>query len=141
MTSAEFANWLERYGQAWIKRDPEAAVQLFAPDARYYETPFDVPLVGRADIWQYWQHVPQSQESISFQATPLAIVNGACRRVKLDGVFLLQFDSQGLCVELREWWHRRELSTGSTSVERNHGNECWQRCATPRPNAVANAIG
>jgi hypothetical protein len=122
MTSAEFATWLERYGQAWIKRDPEAAVQLFAPDARYHETPFDAPLVGRTDIWQYWQHVAESQESVSFQATPLAIVKGACiarwqakftrvpsaRRVELDGVFVLEFDSQGLCVELREWWHRRE---------------------------------
>jgi hypothetical protein len=122
MKSAEFANWLERYGQAWIKRDPKAAVELFAPDARYYETPFDAPLVGLAGIWQYWQQVPQSQESISFQATPLAIANGSYiarwqakftripsgRRVELDGVFVLEFDSQGLCVELREWWHRRE---------------------------------
>lgn len=122
MTSPEFASWLERYGQAWIKRDPEAAVQLFGADARYYETPFDAPFVGRTDIWKYWQHVPESQESISFQATPLAIVNGTCiahwqakftrvpggRRVELDGIFVLEFNSHGLCVKLREWWHRRE---------------------------------
>lgn len=122
MNSTEFANWLERYGQAWVKRDPEAALKLFASDARYYETPFDAPLVGRAAIGRYWQHVSESQENISFKATPLAIVTSACiarwrakftripngTRVELDGVFLLKFDSQGLCVELREWWHRRE---------------------------------
>jgi hypothetical protein len=26
----------------------------------------------------------------------------------LDGIFLLEFNDEGLCRDLREWWHRAE---------------------------------
>jgi hypothetical protein len=29
-------------------------------------------------------------------------------RAKLDGMFLLTFDTDGLCSDLLEWWHRQE---------------------------------
>jgi hypothetical protein len=31
------------------------------------------------------------------------------KRVELDGIFVLGFDETGLCTELREWWHLRDL--------------------------------
>jgi len=30
------------------------------------------------------------------------------QRVRLDGVFLLEFDGDGRCTRLREWWHADE---------------------------------
>jgi hypothetical protein len=122
MTEADLTRWLEEYGRAWTGRDPEAAAGLFAADARYHETPFDAPMVGGEAIRQYWRHVPESQENIRFEATPVAVIGAtgiarwrarftrvpSGRRVELDGVFLLEFSGDGLCVELREWWHRRE---------------------------------
>jgi len=121
VTGTELQEWLDRYGLAWSERDPEAVAGLFSPEARYHETPFAPPSVGREEILRYWQQVPRSQREISFRAAPLGIVNGTCivrwqaeftrvasgERVELDGVFLLEFDERGLCVELREWWHRR----------------------------------
>jgi len=123
MTTADLALWLERYGKAWVDRDPDAALGLFSADARYHETPFDPPALGLAGIRQYWQRVPETQRDIRFEATPLAIAGEDCiarwhaaftriatgARIELDGVFVLRFDDRGMCKELREWWHRREM--------------------------------
>ncbi|OFZ88838.1 MAG: hypothetical protein A2V78_09750 [Betaproteobacteria bacterium RBG_16_64_18] len=46
MTIHDFQQWLDRYGDAWVAGDPDAAVQLFSSDAAYYETPFDEPMFG-----------------------------------------------------------------------------------------------
>lgn len=122
MNLSDLERWLERYGRAWIERDPVAAAALFTGDARYYETPFDPPLAGRAAIRAYWEDVPGSQRDISFTSRAIAVVGATAvaawraaftrvpsgRRVELDGVFVLAFDEAGACCELREWWHRRE---------------------------------
>jgi ketosteroid isomerase-like protein len=122
MTIDDLQRWLDRYGNAWVERDPAAAAELFAVGARYHETPFDPPLAGRAGIREYWEDVPRSQEHITFSSRALVVAGAtgvaqwqSCftripsrRRVELDGVFLLQFDDAGRCTELREWWHRRE---------------------------------
>jgi len=125
MTTADLELWLERYGRAWVDRDPDAALGLFSADARYHETPFDPPVEGHAGIRRYWQRVPETQEDIHFEASALAVADGKCiarwqaaftriatgARIELDGVFVLTFDDRGVCTELREWWHRRESSS------------------------------
>ncbi len=123
MTLNDFVHWLSRYGNAWIARDPAAAVALFSADAAYHETPFDQPLVGSRAIHQYWTDgAEQSQREVSFEATPIALENGrglahwraSFRRVpsnvfvELDGMLSATFDENKRCVEFREWWHRRE---------------------------------
>jgi hypothetical protein len=123
ITEADLDEWVNRYGAAWTQRDPAAAEVLFSPTATYYETPFDQPLTGRAAIREYWSHVPKSQRDITFSSSRLAIAGVVAiahwraaftrietgKRVELDGIFLLRFDETGLCTELREWWHLREL--------------------------------
>ncbi|MBP7147586.1 MAG: nuclear transport factor 2 family protein [Acidobacteria bacterium] len=122
MTVAELEAWLARYKRAWEEHDPEAAARLFAEDAVYRESPFQSALVGRAAIRGYWNEVARGQRDVSFAAEVLAggegrgIAHwsatftraGSGRRVELDGVFVLRFDEVGLCVELQEWWRRRE---------------------------------
>jgi ketosteroid isomerase-like protein len=121
LTSAALAAWLERYGAAWEARDASAAGSLFAPDARYRESPFDEPMKGRSGIEEYWRSVTADQREVRFESRIIA-VNGNTgvahwsakfRRestgamVELDGVFVLEFDSSGQCSTLREWWHVR----------------------------------
>ena len=119
MTTAEFEEWLAAYGRAWESRDPEAAAALFTEDTRYYETPFGEPAVGRDGVRSYWAVATENQRNVHFRYEVFFVgeESGAARwraeyslhpegkRAKLDGVFLLQFNGEGLCRELREWWH------------------------------------
>lgn len=114
--------WLTKYGQAWEARAPQLAAGLFSEDCRYFETPFSEPAIGRDGVFRYWQAVPEGQSDITFRYRILAVqastviahwiasftrtAKGA--RVKLDGVFVLEFTDEGQCRSLREWWHREE---------------------------------
>ena len=109
--------WLDAYGRAWETRDPDAAVELFSEDATYRETPFGVVMEGRDAIRSYWQEIPETQRDISFGADILGLDPALVHwwssytrirddaPVRLDGVFLLEFDDASRCTKLREWWH------------------------------------
>jgi hypothetical protein len=121
LSPATLESWLKRYGHAWEARDPARARELFTPNARYHEMPFDSPKLGRAGIEEYWRTVTADQRDVKFDSRVIAVQgntgiahwsavfklasNGAT--VALDGVFVLEFDSAGLCSTLREWWHVR----------------------------------
>ena len=126
MTSAELTTWLERYGQAWEARDPDAVAALFTDDAAYYETPFGKPAQGRDGVRAYWAAATRNQRQVkfSFEVSSVAGEVGIARwwaeytreptglMARLDGIFLLEFDASGQCRTLREWWHRAETPKG-----------------------------
>jgi len=124
MTRGDFEQWLERYGEAWKSGSPDAAVQLFSADARYHETPFEEPMIGRNAIHAYWTMGAQDgQTAVSFSATIVAFEGPegfahwqaeftqvpSGRRVRLDGVLSARFDDDDKCITFREWWHRHEM--------------------------------
>lgn len=123
MTIHDFRRWLDRYGIAWMTGDPDAVVQLFAPDAAYYETPFDEPMLGAEAIRRYWTDgAKHAQAEVTFEASPVSLSGNTAfarwratfRRVpsnafvELDGVLSARFDTGMRCKEFREWWHRKE---------------------------------
>ena len=118
-----FTLGLERFGDAWRHRDPEAIGDLFSPSARYQDTPFAEPLDGRDDIRDYWTRAGRhSADDVEFHAEPLAFDDNAGiahwhaefttlpaeHHVALDGILMATLDAQGRCTDLREWWHRVE---------------------------------
>jgi hypothetical protein len=121
LTPSVLESWLARYKQAWEQRDPAQAAALFTENAPYRETPFDAPKAGRPGIRDYWATVTADQRNVDFKSAVVAVngQTGVARwsasltsaasgaRVELDGVFVLTFDGNGLCSELREWWHVR----------------------------------
>jgi ketosteroid isomerase-like protein len=121
LTSASFERWLAGYEQAWESRDAARAAELFTPDARYQETPFDEPKKGQAGVHQYWSSVTADQRNIDFESqiigvngqTGIAHWSATCTSastgvpLELDGIFVLTFAEDGRCSELREWWHLR----------------------------------
>lgn len=125
LTLDGFKKWLDLYGQASRDRDPQAAAELFSPDAQYFETPFDEPMIGRDAIYQYWSGAAQSLRDVQFSYQILAVKQnlGLARwqanfvpaslgaRIALDGVLLAEFDDQGKCSLFREWWHRQEIDS------------------------------
>ncbi|MEX2523424.1 MAG: nuclear transport factor 2 family protein [Gammaproteobacteria bacterium] len=113
------AVWLEGYKSAWVERDADKAAALFSEDATYLDNPHNEPYKGRAGIHEYWSDVTSDQRGVTFDYEILttygntAVAQWAARftsvssgaTVKLDGIFLLDFDENGLCSRLREWWH------------------------------------
>lgn len=114
-----FANWLDRYRQAWEQRDPAAASALFTEQATYRETPYDPPFEGRAEIEAYWAKAVAGQRDVRFtsdilacsgdrgisrwHATFNAVEGGAT--IDLDGIFLCRFADDSLVAAFEEWWH------------------------------------
>jgi uncharacterized protein (TIGR02246 family) len=119
LTRAKVEAWLADYESAWENRDADAAARIFTPDATYHENPFEAPKAGRAGIKEYWSGVTADQREVDFKSDVIAVngntgvahwhakfklaSNGAT--LELDGAFVLEFDENGLCQSLREWWH------------------------------------
>jgi len=114
-----FTSWLDTYGKASQENDARASSELFASDARYYETPFDEPMIGREAIYQYWLEGAQAlkDKQSTYEVYSVKDHLGIARwhsqftvvqngiRMGLDCLFLVAFDEDGLCSEFREWWH------------------------------------
>ena len=119
LTASTLEKWLAGYEHAWEGRDPAAAAELFTPNAAYHEMPFEAPKAGRAGIREYWAEVTKDQRDIDFKSQVISVTGqtgvahwsatftapSTGARVELDGVFVLTFDKDGRCSELREWWH------------------------------------
>ncbi len=130
----QFASWMEMYCQASRENDARASSELFALDAKYYETPFSEPMIGRAAIYQYWLKGAQTLKDKEFSYQILSVEDNygiarwqssftiieSGKRIALDSLFLVQFEENGLCREFREWWHLRTLDNIRT--EEPHEN-------------------
>jgi hypothetical protein len=126
VTYEAFKSWLDAYGRAWETQDPRAVAALFTEEATYQETPFVGPLRGRSAIAAYWSHATGSHTNVHFGYEVLTLDenNGIAHwwcsflrppgtaPLKLDGIFVLQFEGSGRCKSLREWWHRQEKGKG-----------------------------
>lgn len=119
LTVTAFDRWMAAYGQASAADDPLASAGLFSEDARYYESPFDAPRVGRQAIYDYWaagaQNLTGKRSTYDILAVREAVgiarwrsrfvVKATGAVVVLDCIFLAEFDAAGLCCCFREWWH------------------------------------
>lgn len=122
MTLEEFKSWMDAYGRAWEKRDPQGAAELYAEDGSYQVSPFVEPMRGREAIHEYRTEVARTEQDIKFGYEVLAVTPdyGIARwwasfirippwlDTKLDGIFLISLDANGKCRSLREWWHKQQ---------------------------------
>ena len=118
VTTGDVERWLAGYEAAWEQRDAQAAAALFAEDARYFETPYAEPFAGRGGIESYWARVTADQRDVDFNARVLATTGstgiahwearfelaGPGIEVRLDGIFVLEFEDARTVRVLREWW-------------------------------------
>jgi nuclear transport factor 2 (NTF2) superfamily protein len=119
---AGLTEWLDEYGRAWVDRDPEAASQLFAEDAVYQWGPFGRRLRGRPLIREAWAEATETQQNVEFRYEVLSATarSGLVRwwseydqpsdelHVRIEGIFRLAFDEDGLCKSLEEWFNADE---------------------------------
>jgi uncharacterized protein (TIGR02246 family) len=109
--------WARRYARAWEDADADAVGALFSEEATYQSQPFREPHRGREAIRRYWRDVTASQANVEVSiGRTLTVGNRALVEwwtqmesdgapVTLPGALLLDFDSEGLCSALREYWN------------------------------------
>lgn len=112
--------WLEAYRKAWIDLDSDAAAKLFTKDSTYAEQPYQAPFTGSQGVFDYWKRVTATQSKVAIKyGKPLTVGNrtavewwttltNAGTPVTLAGSFMLEFDANGICKTLREYWHFAE---------------------------------
>ena len=119
LTREAMTAWLTGYEQAWEELDAEKAGKLFTENATYQETPYKDPFRGRSEIKNYWATVTADQSNVDFTFEVLSVSGNTGiahwhseftqpstgSKVILDGIFVLEFSTGGLCKSLKEWWH------------------------------------
>lgn len=119
VSRAEAKEWLEGYKSAWENRDADKAAALFTRNATYQDNPYETPYRGQEGIRKYWSDVTRNQRDVKFRSELLttyehtAVAHWSAEfinaesgaTIRLNGIFLLEFDDGGLCKSLREWWH------------------------------------
>lgn len=117
-----FYKWLNQYGRYWEQKDVSNFITLFSENARYYWTPFSDGLTGREKIFEEVTRALSTQSEINFEFNVLSFdgITGVAhwnaeitrtitgRRFSIDGIIKAEFDTEGLCIEFREWWHSNE---------------------------------
>ncbi|HYZ46729.1 MAG TPA: nuclear transport factor 2 family protein [Actinomycetota bacterium] len=113
--------WLDRYASAWEYRDIAAVKSLFDDAASYRSFIFGEAHRGREGVGAYWRGATATQSGVTVRFGD-PIVDGDRVAVEwwtlmddaeedgpitLPGVLLLRF-RDGLCSELREYWHLKE---------------------------------
>lgn len=120
LTRDQFAAWLDRYIAAWRSGDPEAIGDLFSEDVVYSQNGGQTSISGREAVVADWlEAVSTSDAEWEASYEPLAIEDqvhvavGSTRDILADGVredysniFVIRFDEDGRCCDLREWWMR-----------------------------------
>jgi ketosteroid isomerase-like protein len=118
---AGLSEWLDAYGDAWQARDARAASELFTEDAVYQWGPFGTKLRGRVMIREAWAEAVEDQSNVSFGYEVMSatqqggVVRWWCEmdapstrtHTKLEGIFRLAFDEDGLCTSLEEWFNAK----------------------------------
>jgi hypothetical protein len=124
-------DWIEGYRLAWETADSSAVGTLFSADATYRSNIFEDAHQGREGVEAYWTSVTSAQSDVGVRmgrpfvdGSRVAVefwtnmkVDGD--EVTLPGCLLLDFDDNGLCTALREYWH---FQPGSYSPPPGWGN-------------------
>jgi SnoaL-like domain len=117
VTRVDAQRWIDAYERAWVSKDAAAAAALFSHGGVYHSHPFRDAHVGRDAIRAYWEDATATQSNLSLRfgrpivdATHVAVEwwvegEGAEGDFTLPGCLILRFGNDGLCVELREYWH------------------------------------
>ena len=114
MTVDKAAEWLEALKTSWEASDVDGALSLFSHTIAYYERPFK-PGTSQAEIATYWRDIVGlcditfDYEIVAIEGNRVIVHWRNGFRVDgdsslLDGVFFVDFDDAGNCVEFRQWW-------------------------------------
>lgn len=125
MDKKTFEEWLTKLGKAWTERDPYTSAALFAKNVIYYESVFEKPCANWDEVLKLWLVVPKNQKDVRFNfevisvSEDVGIANWKVSRTlipsnvkqKIDGIFLVSLNEDGLCTMFKQWRAVKEIQT------------------------------
>lgn len=128
LTPGDGQDLLAAYKRAWERRDPEAALVLYAKDAEHRDNPFRDPVVGANAIRQMWNDIAASEANVEFDAEHVWVVGATAlanfhaaytdrstaERVRIRGFMTIEVNDDGLIQRLRSWPVSSVVGTDST---------------------------
>ncbi len=108
-------HWVARYETAWREPSTEMLCELFTEKASYLPSPWKDPIVGLADIAEFWEAERDGPAEKFQMASQVVAVEGdtAVVRVQVDyesdsasrwrDLWVLRLDEDGLCSVFEEW--------------------------------------
>jgi len=134
-THGDAQDFIQRYKQAWEKRSPDLALELYSRDAEMRVDPFDEPASGLNAIREVWNDVAATQDHVEFDAERIWVVErtvlaswhaaftrqSTSERVRIRGFSTFELDSDGLIQRQKQWAQSRVVGQDSThrAVEGN----------------------
>ena len=112
MNREDVMRWVDEYERAWRASDPRGAARLFTETARYRRSPYEEPLVGHAEIEQFWP--VDEGRPFTMTAQPVAVDGrDAVVRVQVGygepapqeyrDLWVLRFAADSRVEEFEEW--------------------------------------
>jgi len=113
--------WCIELRNAWIAKDFEAITALFSQTTSYFEDPFTAPGTTLTEIIHFWDEIA-FQDIQSLIIEPL-LSNGLTAAIHwyleyndtrdsskfvMDGVYIVEFNSDHKCVSFKQWWVIKE---------------------------------
>ena len=105
--------WVGRYEVAWRTPGTKALRDVFAPRARYRQSPYHEPFIGLDAIGAMWEHERAGPDeaftltaSVVAEQGDTAVVRAEveyARRASTADLWVVVFDADGLCVDFEEW--------------------------------------
>ena len=115
MTRADTDAWVAAYERAWRSAGTEPLRDLFAADATYRMSPYEEPVRGLAEIAALWEREREGHDEEFEMTHEIVAVEGDAAVVRVEveyggpapseyrDLWIVRFDSSGLCREFEEW--------------------------------------
>lgn len=129
MEHRDFADWVERYEEAWREPRTLALVGLFTTDATYRTAPFEAPVEGLEAIEALWEREREADEAFTVRWEIVAaeretgvirveVDYSAPRSQSYRDLWIVILREDGRCRSFEEWpfWPPGTQGEAATSV-------------------------
>lgn len=112
MDRAAVMTWVQGYERGWRASDADAVPTLFTEEIRYRRSPYTPPLVGYAQLAEFWTE--DEGATFTMSAEPVAVEgDAAVVRVRVDyggdspqeytDLWVMHFAADGRVDDFEEW--------------------------------------
>jgi ketosteroid isomerase-like protein len=111
----QVTRWLAAYEAAWRAAGTEALDGIFAPDARYWQGPYEEPVRGLPAIARMWEAERDGPGEVFEMISEIVAVEDATAVVRAEvrygdpvtqewrDLWIIRFAPDGRCTSFEEW--------------------------------------
>ena len=121
---APVSRWLADYEAAWRSPGTASLAGLFAADASYQQSPYELPVTGLDAIARMWEAERAGPDEVFTLATEILAVDGPVAVVRAEvrygdppsqeyrDLWVIRLDDDGRCAWFEEWpyWPERPFT-------------------------------